>query len=125
MPRTLGVFFAGAILSMMLIAGSVSLIAYIIPRQLDLYFYILIATMIGVLVGLLVGSLQRTSAGLVAVICLLPSLILELWRPLHLHWRTPFFVLFLFAQAIELSLAFWIAQSLSTKRNSTGVAVLE
>lgn len=124
MFKMFGVFLAGAILAMLLIAGGVYLTAYVIPQQLDVYFYLVAAIVVGSLVGFVVGCLQRTKAEFLALVCLLPSFILEMWRPVHFGWQRPeTLILFLLGQALELSLAFWTARSVSGRRNRTRFAV--
>ena len=112
MLKTLGVFVAGVLSAMTLLAGGVYLIAYVIPQQFDPYFYVLLMASIGIIVGTVVGVLQPPKAELVTVICLLVPLLLEI-RRLHVGQQNSIIIVFIFGQILELTLGFVIARRLS------------
>ena len=123
MAKVVGVFVLGLISAASLMALTVYLIAFIVPRQLDMYLYLFAAAAIGVAVGLIVGTLQHTKAGILAIVCLLPVLALELWHSPRLASLSFGFSLFIVGQLLELTLAFFVAQSISTKKKRAAPAI--
>lgn len=119
MLKTVGVVLAGAILAMILIAGGVFAAAYVIPRQLDAYFYFAFKALVGAAIGLLVGSLQKNKAGFVAVICLLPALLVQVTSRSYPIKTAPGFAMFLLSEILGLLAAFAVAHRLSKGKSGT------
>ncbi len=115
MLRTLGVFVAGVLLGLVVMA-SLIWAASDLPQRFGLYAYSLIDALTGSAVGLFVGFLQRGRAGLVALICLLPLAYLQYVNQFS-HPATGLrLLLLLVGTAVELSIAFGIAHRLSKAR---------
>lgn len=123
MLRTVGVFVGGAASAIVLVAVGVYLTAFTVAPALRIYVHLLVAMLVGTLTGLLVGWWQERHAGVVALACVLPAFVLEIWRPVHLGWGRPGFALFVLGQISELVIAFCVARYVSNNRNRARVPV--
>lgn len=116
MFRTLGILVAGIFLSLLLIAGDVYLLAYVIPQRFYTPLSLLFMLAIGPIVGAFTGLLERRRAGVVAVLCCsLPLLYGDVLPPYsYCTWFQPLVLLLI--QASLCALAFVVADRLSQYR---------
>jgi hypothetical protein len=116
MLRTLAVFIGGAILAFALLLALFAVIAYHVPERFNFYSYFALKILIATAVGLFVGSLQQNRAGLLAVACLLPLLLLQATRSYYPVWTAGRLPAFLLSEAMGLSLTFAVAHHLSKSK---------
>lgn len=116
MIRTVSVVVVGAILAILAIALEGYLAAYVLPMKFDRILYFTVMGVGGIVVGLLVGLFQTANVGTVAVICLLPALLLEVWSPYVSHWKAGELAFFLLGQFVQMTVAFLVARRVSSSR---------
>ena len=115
MLRTL-VVFAGGLLLGFVTMGSLSWATYSLPWTAGICAYYLAEVLTGSAVGLFVGFLQKRGAGFVALACLLPLGYLQyVNRFSHPAVGLRLFLLLL-GTAVELSIAFILADRMSKAR---------
>lgn len=117
--RTAGVLVAGMLLGFTVLA-SLIWAGMVINRwqQPPVYDYYLISALTGCAVGLLVGFLQKYKAGFVAMICLIPQVFVQYVNRFSRPATGFRLVLLLVGTALELSLAFAVAQMVAARRRA-------
>jgi hypothetical protein len=118
--RTLGVFVAGVLLSIVIL-GSLMWAVYALPWSVRIYAYFIVQACTGGAVGLFVAFLQKRMAGVVGLICLLPLAYVQYVNRFS-HPATGLrLVVLLLGTAIGLSTAFLTAHRLSKSRSRVRV----
>jgi hypothetical protein len=113
--RTAAIFVAGVILGLVVLACLIWATVGL-PQYFRIYAYYMAGALTGTAVGLFVGFLQKSKAGLVALICLLPPVLLQYVNRFSQPATGLRLFRLLLGTAVELSIAFTVAHRLSKAR---------
>ncbi|HYL85810.1 MAG TPA: hypothetical protein VE263_16395 [Candidatus Angelobacter sp.] len=109
----MSVLIAGSLLALAVLIVAFLFIVNSLPENFNPYAYFLLKALVGASVGLFVGFVQRKKGGLIAVICLMPTLLLQLTsRTFPVRTGRAFAALFV-SEALGMLVAFVIASRLS------------
>jgi len=112
MLRTAGVLAAGMLLSIAVLGSLAWATMASLPWSARVYAYYVIAAVTGAAVGLFVGFLQKRGAGIVALVCILPSAYLQHVNRFSKPATGVRVVFLLVGTAVELGIAFLVANHL-------------
>jgi hypothetical protein len=116
------VLVAGTILALGILLVLFLLAVNHIPERFNWHVYFVLKSLVGAAVGLFVGFVQKKNAGIIAMVCLLPGIFLQVASRSYPLRTGLAFVVFFLSESLGLLIAFAIAKRLSNARRSVSGA---
>lgn len=118
MLRTVSVLVAGTLLGLGILLVLFLLVVSRIPATYNWFTYFALKGLVGAAVGLFVGLFQKKNAGLVAMACLVPGIVMQLTSRSYPLGTGLAFVVFFLSESLGLLIAFASARQLSYGRSA-------